>query len=506
MRKLWIVLALWCLLPIGARAAAATEFDAASVFTDNMVLQADREIVIYGTSPEEGAGLTVFLEEEKQEITIKDGRWEARFGARPAGGEPFAVQIVGSDSAEQIFIENVTMGDVWLVLGQSNVEFSATALPDWDELCQKLPKNARLLTFTSADLAGNLKGARSRTWRPMTWLSAAQASALGVLLCDEISISTGFERPQGLISAGFRGQELSAFLPPELSKDMETAAEEPSLIYEAVLSGIDRFPIRGLVWYQGEANGIYYKEYTEKFSEFIRTWREKAGHFPVYIVELAPCFPGDEPERQFLDFGTVRGAIGTLPMHLEDIWVCPTSDLFSDRAYINSLHPPNKTVLSYRVLGTILEKSYGIGNGAAPQVTKIEYGEAENEVRLFFSMPLQYKEMPRGFSGIDEDWNPVEMTDISVNGNEVRLTFDRAICIVRYGAKADDVYGETLSLCGENGQIVPQLWYKLREPKGPSQWAWMLLYATAAAARLWPLFLILLGGAGILWIRKKRKR
>lgn len=502
MRKLWIVLALWCLLPMGARAAAATEFDAARVFTDNMVLQADREIVIYGTSPEEGASLTIFLEEEKQEVTIKEGRWEARFGARPAGGEPFAIQIVGSDSAEHIFIENVTMGDVWLVLGQSNVEFSATAIPDWDERCQKLPKNARLLTFTSADLAGNLKGARSRTWRPMTWLSAAQSSALGVLLCDEISLSTGFERPQGLISAGFRGQELSAFLPPELSEDMETGAKETSRIYEAVLSEIDRFPIRGLVWYQGEANGAYYKEYIEKFSKFICAWREKAGHFPVYVVELAPCFPGEEPERQYLDFGTVRGACGTLPLFLEDTWVCPASDLFSDRAYINSLHPPNKTALSYRVLGAILEKSYGIGNAAAPQVTKIEYGKAENEVRLLFSMPLYYKETPRGFSGIDDSWEVAEPLAVFVEESEVRLTFDREICIVRYGARADDVHGESLSLCGENGQILPQLWYKLREPKGPSLGAAIGVLARRA---LWPLFVfVLLGGAGLWWMRKKK--
>ncbi len=499
MRKLWFLLVLSCLFPLGASAATATVFDAAPVFTDNMVLQADREIVIYGTSPEEGAALTVFLEEERQEVTVEEGRWEARFAARPAGGEPFAIQIVGSGEGEHIFIENVTVGDVWLVLGQSNVEFSATAIPDWDARCYQLPKNARLLTFTSADLAATPKGARSRTWRPMTWLSAAQASALGVLLCDEISLSTGFERPQGLISAGFRGQELSAFLPPALAEGMETGAKETSRIYEAVLADIDRFPIRGLVWYQGEANGAYYKEYIEKFSAFIREWRKKAGHFPVYVVELAPCFPGEEAERQYLDFGTVRGVMGTLPLFLEDTWICPASDLFSDRAYVNSLHPPNKTALSYRVLGAILEKSYGIGNATAPQIESIAYGEAENEVHLAFSMPLYFKETPRGFSGIDESWEEAELLSVSVEGNAVRLTFDREICIVRYGARADDVHGESLSLCGENGQILPQLWYMLREPSGNK-------ISALARRMLWPLFLFaLLGGAGLWWIRKKKK-
>lgn len=505
-RILCIWLALFCLPPIPVKAEGATTFSAAAIFTDNMVLQADREIVIYGTSPDAGETLLVFLEEEKREAVVSNGRWEARFPSRAAGGEPFAIQIIGGNEAEHIFIENVTVGDVWIVLGQSNVEFNATALPNWDEKSMQLPKNARLITYTSQDLTEKETGARSRMWRPMTYLSAAQSSALGVLLTEGISISTGFSRPIGLISAGFRGQELAAFLPRKMTKGMETVEKETSQIYEAVLSELAYFPIKGMVWYQGEANGTHYKEYAEKFSAFIADWRQTAGPFPVYAVELMPCFPGEgEAGRQFLDFGTVRGIIGTLPLYVDALTVCPTSDLFSDRAYPNSLHPPNKTVLSERVLQEILIGSYSVPISGSPQLREITYGDTKREIRLSFSAPLSHTgEEILGFTAINKDWNPVPVTP-EMEGETVTLSAEEEICIVRYGTRYDDVFGETITLCGENGQPVPQIWHMLTPPDTPSKFSFALLYIVHYAVTLWPLWvlLILLGGWYIL---RKRKR
>ncbi len=509
-KLLSLILALCCFFPAAVAAEGAVSFYAAPVFTDNMVLQADREIVIYGTSPDEGASLSVYLEEEKKTVTVTGGRWEARFPEREAGGEPFAIQIIGG-GGEHIFIENVTMGDVWLVLGQSNVEFNATALPDWDEKSQILPKNARLLTYTSLDLWETSQGARTRMWRPMTWLSAAQASALGVLLTEGLSISTGFERPIGLISAGFKGQELAAFLPKEMAEKTETAEKETSRIYDAVLSELWQFPIKGLVWYQGEANGMYYKEYAESFAAFVEAWRGKAGHFPVYAVELAPCFSGaenaDPAKRQYLDFGTVRGIIGTLPLYLSDVTVCPQSDLFTDRAYDNSLHPPNKTALSQRVLASVLEGSYGMAGGKSPQIADISFGETEEEVVITFSAPVSHAgSAPLGFSAIDKDWNPAEIKEISIEGDKVHIEAERPVCIIRYGAKSDDVFGETLTLCGENGVPVPQIWHKMREPDKPSIFSFALLYIVHYLSVLWPLLLLILLGGGVLIYRKKHKK
>lgn len=516
MRRICLLLAALLLLtglPVQAGPEYAEHFDVSPVFTDNMVLQAGKEIVIYGSSPDEGKLLSVFLGEEKREAAVENGRWEVRFPERAAGGEPFPIQIQGSSAAEHIFIENVTMGDVWIVMGQSNVEFNATALEDWDALSARLPGNIRVLTYTSLDLSGTPAGARTRMWRPLSRLSAAQASALGVLFAEGLAISTGFSTPIGLISAGFRGQDLAAFLPAHLTKKMD-AVEEKGLIYENVIQYLEYLPIAGLIWYQGEANGVLYKQYTEKFSAFITEWRGKAGHFPVYAVELAPCFPApagtDGTNRQYMDFGTVRGVIGTLPLYVEDLTLCTTSDLFSDKLYENSLHPPNKRAVASRVLAAVLAGQYGIGTerAAAPQITGISFGENAREVVLTYSAPLAVSGAEcLGFSGIDREWNPAEIAELSVEGTGVRITFDRDICIVRYGCHPEDVFGETLTLMGEGGIPAPNLWYKLAEPDKPSIFSLALLYFVDFAVHAWPLLLLILAGLGIwLWRRTHRKQ
>jgi|GEM_PF-2082431 len=516
MRRICLLVAA-CLLfagfPVLAGADYADTFDIAPVFTDNMVLQAGKEIVLYGTSPDEGKQLAVFLGEEKREAAVADGRWEARFPAREAGGEPFPVQVQGSSAAEHIFIENVTVGDVWIVMGQSNVEFNATALTEWDELSARLPGNIRVLTYTSLDLAGLPTGARARQWRQLNHLSAAQASALGVLFAEGLAVSTGFSTPIGLISAGFRGQDLAAFLPAHLTKKMD-AVEEKGRIYESVIQHLEALPIAGLIWYQGEANGVLYKQYTEKFSAFIAGWREKAGHFPVYAVELSPCFAApagtDGASRQYMDFGTVRGVIGTLPLFVPDLTLCTTSDLFADKLYANSLHPPNKRAVASRVLGAVLARQYGIGTeeAVAPQIASISFGENPCEVVLTYSAPLAVTGGEcLGFSGIDREWNPAEILALTVEDRQVRVTFDRDICIVRYGCHPEDVFGETLTLMGSGGIPAPNLWYKLAEPDKPSLLSFALLYFVTFIVRAWPFILLALAGAGLwLWRKKYRKQ
>ncbi len=494
----------------------AKNFTLAEVFTDNMVLQADKPIVFWGECDEENAAISVCLDDEVLTTHVRGGTWEVTFPARPADSTPFVVQVMGDTEGEQIFLENIVIGDVWIVMGQSNVEYNVTALNEWPEMATRVPKNARCITYTSLDLGEEApRGARTRIWKPMTIVSAAQTSALGYCIVDSLAAQTGHQIPIGLISAGFRGQDLAAFLPSHLAEKMD-AVDEKSIIYEKVIRHFDKLPFRGLVWYQGEANGILYEEYTEKFSAFIAEWREKAGHFPVYAVELPPCFKtpegGDPTLRQYLDFGTVRGVIGTLPLYLSDTVLCPTSDLWTDRDYNNNLHPNNKPAVASRVAGAVFSLSYDMiprEDAVAPQITDISFGENAREVLLTYdSMLTTYLGGPLlGFSLIDAKWNPVDVEKVALEGNRVRITAADDVAIVRYGADDEDVFSETLTLVGKTGLPAPALWYQLAEMDSPSFFSRLILFAAHHVIHHWYIILaILVVGGGVLywWIKKRR--
>ncbi|HEV7778941.1 MAG TPA: sialate O-acetylesterase [Luteibacter sp.] len=112
----WLGLALLACAPLAAEA----KLELPLLFTDGAVLQRDTPIRVWGWST---PGATVTLGFDGGKATAKagsDGRWQAEFPARKAGG-PFALSV--DDGSEKRDIKNVVVGDVFLCSGQSNMEF-----------------------------------------------------------------------------------------------------------------------------------------------------------------------------------------------------------------------------------------------------------------------------------------------------------------------------------------------------------------------------------------------
>ena len=91
------------------------------VFNDEMVLQRDVLIPVYGTA-NYGDIISVALKDEIKSTQADDeGNWKIEFSAQKAGG-PFTMRIESKDSI--IILEDILIGDLWLCSGQSNMSFS----------------------------------------------------------------------------------------------------------------------------------------------------------------------------------------------------------------------------------------------------------------------------------------------------------------------------------------------------------------------------------------------
>ena len=96
----------------------------AAVFSDHMVLQREKNIVVFGIG-EVGAIITVSIPERKlyASTTVKeDGSWRLQFPPQPAGT---GLSLFAKDSHTEIHFQDVAIGEVWLAGGQSNMEFPA---------------------------------------------------------------------------------------------------------------------------------------------------------------------------------------------------------------------------------------------------------------------------------------------------------------------------------------------------------------------------------------------
>ena len=92
------------------------------IFSSNMVIQRNKPILIWGWT-EPGSTVSVQFGEEKAEAVAGGGagRWEGTFTAREANAIGRKLTVAAGDEA--IEMDNIVIGDVWVMNGQSNMAF-----------------------------------------------------------------------------------------------------------------------------------------------------------------------------------------------------------------------------------------------------------------------------------------------------------------------------------------------------------------------------------------------
>ena len=107
-----------------ATAAAGAELKLPALFTDHAVLQRDRPINVWGEA-QAGATVTVTLGSATTSAQASaQGFWEAALPAQPAGGPHVLVVRSGE---QELRVNDVLVGDVWLCTGQSNMVWNVRA-------------------------------------------------------------------------------------------------------------------------------------------------------------------------------------------------------------------------------------------------------------------------------------------------------------------------------------------------------------------------------------------
>ncbi|RYD76456.1 MAG: sialate O-acetylesterase, partial [Sphingobacteriales bacterium] len=101
-----------------------------------MVLQSDKPINIWGfASPDEKVEVE-FAGQTKQTKADKDGNWSVVLNPLKISAKPQSMTISGTN---EIKLDNILVGEVWLCSGQSNMEYQMRKLAKIPK-----PKNEQL--------------------------------------------------------------------------------------------------------------------------------------------------------------------------------------------------------------------------------------------------------------------------------------------------------------------------------------------------------------------------
>jgi sialate O-acetylesterase len=305
-----------------------------AVFSDHMVIQRNEPVRVWGDADAGESVAVGFRGMQRNTVADSLGRWSIEFPGGAAGG-PFTLSIRASNV---ITIRDVLVGDVWIASGQSNMSFELREAENSEPaIAQANLSQVRLLTvnqrfadYPQEDLSLTM------AWSVCTPASAANFSAVAYFFAREISILE--KVPIGIVDDAWGGTPAEAWTSMDaLSRDpslmpvfsawaamadaeSETLRKEekeekeiqaanaagknqslpwhpvfnawaPAALYNGMIAPLTRFPIRGVIWYQGESNTgpLRYILYARLFPALIQDWRSawSEGNFPFLFVQIA---------------------------------------------------------------------------------------------------------------------------------------------------------------------------------------------------------------------------
>ena len=199
----------------------AGKVELAHIFSDNMVLQREKPIKIWGTSNDSKTFEISFADVKKNVKPNKDGKWKVEFPAMTAGG-PYQI-AVQSDSV--FTLGNILIGDVWICSGQSNMEWSMRQTYNSAcELANANNENIRCFYVSKNMSEIPLSDFSWGKWNVATSENIAHISAVAYFFAKNVYESENI--PQGIICTYWGGSPIEAWTSLESIETHEDYSEK----------------------------------------------------------------------------------------------------------------------------------------------------------------------------------------------------------------------------------------------------------------------------------------
>lgn len=378
-----VLIALFMSVCLALTNRANATIDMPSIFGSNMVLQRNSEVSIWGLA-EPRSKVTVSTSWNGATYETKadnDGNWKLKVETPQAGG-PYQIDI---SDGETLTLSNVLIGEVWVCSGQSNMERTLRGAGNdpifgANEAILRANNPSIRLFKVKNEKSSEPKRDFNGRWDMCSRLTASDFSATAYFfgnLVQEI-----LDVPVGLIASDWGGTKIQLWMDEgSISTfDPETRTDSPSLLFNGMIHPMLGFNIRGVIWYQGEANRKEPEVYDALFEQMVQGWRKAwgIGEFPFYYCQIAPFGYKD------VNSAYLREA------QLEASRKIPHSGMVSllDAGDKNNIHPAKKRVAGERLAYLALKETYGIEGIAArgPEFQKMSINGAE--VELLFNENL----------------------------------------------------------------------------------------------------------------------
>lgn len=468
-----------------------------AIYTDNMVLQRDVPITIHGTA-NAGETVKVKLGSLYQATRANQlGKWQVTFA--PQKAERNTTLTVSAGKQKRIF-HDVAIGEVWLCSGQSNMAFmmhqAATAQrdiplsddedlriydmkPNWETVDVEWNKSV-------LDSLNHLQYYRPSSWTVATPDAVRDFSAVayyfGRMLRDSLQVPVGIicnavggspteswidrhtleSRFPAILNNWLHNDFIQPWVRQRAAKNIAQAKGagvrhpyEPCYLFESGILPLERFPVKGVAWYQGESNAHNIEAHETLFKLLVDSWRQYWNNvsMPFYFVQLSSL---DRPSWTWF-----RDSQRRLMQQIPNTGMAVSSDLGDSL----NVHPIHKQEIGERLARWALADTYHRPLTPSGPLFKCAWREVGNKVAVSFNDADKLS---------TSDGKPVDGFEIAeydglfypahaeIKGQMVILQSDkvREPRFVRYGwqpyTRANLVNGDRLPASTFRGEVTTQ--------------------------------------------------
>ncbi len=406
---------------------ASSEFSVASVFSDNMMLQAEQPLTVWGKAPK-NSNVEVILKNSlggeivKYAKTGVNSNWEVNLGTFSAGGK---YELTVKADGKSTIYKNITFGDVWLCTGQSNMDYymmsGDDSAADLKKAADVKNSNIRIYNLWNKGTDGAAAPVDNPPndgviWREADTDTVAYCSAVGYYFARKLQAETN--NPIGIINVAVGDTEINRWVKKGYTNGKFTSTD--GNLYNNRIYPFERLKIKGIILYQGEADQyrthMTALEYSDALTGLIDSYRSKWGRdLPFYWAQLTR-YKVDESlvrQGQFLTLDTVAVKKNTGMVVLTDVFGNYEGKTGSCR---EDIHPWNKKIVGERFAAYALRDCYGADVCVSGPMYESSQ-QSDNKLILSFNCTGSLRIMPK--DSYADRITSQKIKDGAINANKI---------------------------------------------------------------------------------------
>lgn len=246
------------------------------IFNDNMVLQQNQDILVWGWTKPSGDVKVSFASHTQRVTADNTGRWQAKMNPLPAGG-PYSLEV---EAQHSIRLNNILMGEVWLCSGQSNMYWPVIQ-SDNAKATLSNADNARIRLFSidpSYAVTEQYVLGEHQTWQQASAKSVKDFSAVCYFFGNKLQEQLGV--PVGLVHSSWGGTKIEAWTSKAALSQQDNFSQDLLLLEDYIADPKafeQKIEVRQASWWQANDPG----------SRVLNPWSDKQfddSHWPDMIL------------------------------------------------------------------------------------------------------------------------------------------------------------------------------------------------------------------------------